>query len=122
MAEDVRPDKPADRPTEEAALSARLRRLGEALDRERTSRPPETDRGRSRAETTGFARGFRLASELVGGVLAGAGVGWALDRTVGTSPFGMIVFLLVGFAAGVVNVVRVARVSGNPTGKDQDAG
>lgn len=116
MARNAREDEgAAGRPTDEAALSARLRRLGDALDRERASHPPVTDRGRAGAAASGFARGFRLASELVAGVLVGAGLGWALDRLIGTSPFGLIVFLLLGFAAGVVNVVRAAAV---PRGQD----
>jgi ATP synthase protein I len=111
-------DDPANRSPEEAALSARLRRLGDALDRERASRPPETERGRAGAAASGFARGFRLATELVAGILVGAGIGWVLDRLIGTSPFGLVVFLLLGFAAGVVNVVRAAGVA---PGQDTDS-
>ena len=47
-------------------------------------------------------------------VLVGAFIGWALDRWLGISPWGMIVFLLLGFAAGVINVVRAAGISGGP--------
>jgi ATP synthase protein I len=46
----------------------------------------------------------------VAGVLVGALIGWLLDRWLGISPWGMIVFLLLGFAAGVLNVVRAAGV------------
>jgi len=54
--------------------------------------------------------GFRLSSELVAGVLVGGGIGWALDRWLGISPWGLIVFLLLGFTAGVLNVMRSAGV------------
>jgi len=57
-----------------------------------------------------MARGFRLSTELVAGVLIGAGIGWVLDKWLGISPWGMIVFLLLGFAAGVLNVMRAAGV------------
>ena len=43
-------------------------------------------------------------------MLVGAGLGWLLDRWLGISPWGMIVFLLLGFAAGVLNVMRAAGV------------
>jgi ATP synthase protein I len=112
MADDARED-PAKRPTDEA-LSARLRRLGEQLGREGPSDPPETDRGRPAANAAGaagFAQGFRLSTELVAGVLVGAAIGWALDRLIGTSPLGLIVFLSLGFAAGVVNVIRAAGIA-----------
>ena len=57
-----------------------------------------------------MALGFRLSSELVAGVVVGAAIGWGVDRLLSTSPFGLIVFLLLGFVAGVVNVVRSAGV------------
>jgi ATP synthase protein I len=57
----------------------------------------------------GLARGLRLSTELVAGVLVGAFIGWALDRWLGISPWGLIVFLLLGFAAGVRNVVRAVN-------------
>lgn len=60
-----------------------------------------------------MAMGFRLSSELVAGVGVGALLGWAFDRLLSTSPFGLIVFLLLGFAAGVVNVIRSAGVAPN---------
>jgi ATP synthase protein I len=58
---------------------------------------------------SGLARGLRLSTELVAGVLVGAGIGWVLDRWLGISPWGLIVFLLLGFAAGVLNVVRAVK-------------
>jgi ATP synthase protein I len=41
-------------------------------------------------------------------VAVGAGLGWLLDSVAGTSPWGLIVLLLLGFAAGVLNVLRSA--------------
>jgi ATP synthase protein I len=100
--------------TDEAALSARLQRLGEGLARE-GAKAPADDAGVDRATTaSGYARGFRLSSELVGGVAVGAGLGWLIDRGIGTSPWGLIVFLLLGFAAGVLNVMRSAGVVKGP--------
>ena len=40
----------------------------------------------------------------------GALIGWLLDRWLGISPWGLIVFLLLGFAAGVLNVMRAAGI------------
>ena len=102
-----------DRSAEEAALSARLQRLGKRLDEKTASRPSE-ETPVSRTDPSALARGFRLSTELVAGVLVGAFIGWVLDRWLGISPWGMIVFLLLGFAAGVLNVMRAAGVSGGP--------
>ena len=96
-------------PDDEAALSARLQRLGERLDS--ASRPSEYVNGpRQTADASAYARGFRMSTELVAGVAVGALLGWLLDRWLGISPWGLIVFLLLGFAAGVLNVMRAAGV------------
>jgi ATP synthase protein I len=103
--------------TDEAALSARLQRLGEGLGQAHGRAPPPSEGpGGDRATTaSGYARGFRLSSELVGGVLVGAGLGWLIDRVLGIAPWGFIVFLLLGFVAGVLNVMRSAGVVPGPT-------
>ena len=115
MPEDTR-DESGDRSrsSEEADLSARLKRLGQRLaHKEGTSRQTEAGPS-SKSDPSAIARGFRLSTELVGGVAVGAFIGWALDRWLGISPWGMIVFLLLGFAAGVINVMRAAGVSSRP--------
>jgi len=106
---------PDDRTPEEAALSARLRRLGERLGplrpnpaSERASPPPAAN------NASAMARGLRLSSELVAGVIVGGVIGWALDYWLGIKPWGLIVFLLLGFAAGVLNVMRAAGVMAKP--------
>ncbi|HZQ13788.1 MAG TPA: AtpZ/AtpI family protein [Pseudolabrys sp.] len=102
-------DQGSEPPDEEAALSARLQRLGDRLTQ--VSRHSENGSGpRQTASASAYASGFRMSTELVAGVVVGAGVGWLLDRWLGISPWGLIVFLLLGFAAGVLNVMRAAGV------------
>jgi ATP synthase protein I len=112
MADDARERGDREQPSlDEAALSARLKRLGERLGHVHSDRPSESSLGqRPTADPSAIARGFRLSTELVAGVLVGAAVGWLIDRWLGISPWGMIVFLLLGFAAGVLNVMRAAGV------------
>ena len=115
MAEDTRDDgKNSNRSAEEAALSARLQRLGEQLDQVKSSKPPEHAVPRPSGNAAGMARGLRLSTELVAGVIVGALIGWLLDRWLGISPWGFIVFLLLGFAAGMLNVMRSAGLVAKP--------
>ncbi|AND86883.1 ATP synthase protein I [Bradyrhizobium diazoefficiens] len=109
-----------DRSPEEAALSERLgnldQRLSELRGRHVKTEQPAGDDGDRAARASAMALGFRLSSELVAGVVVGAGIGWGFDRLLSTSPFGFIVFLLLGFVAGVVNVVRTAGAGQNRRG------
>jgi ATP synthase protein I len=97
---------------DEAALSARLGSLDRRLSEIRGNRKVGTDQpGGSEdgaARASAMARGFRLASELITGVVVGAAIGWGIDHLLSTSPFGLIVFFLLGFIAGLVNLVRSA--------------
>ena len=97
-------------PTDEAALSARLSRLDQQLSHHRKDGDVEKMQAGKEAEAqaraSAMAVGLRLSSELVAGVLVGALLGWGIDRLLSISPWGLIVFLLLGFAAGVMNVMR----------------
>ena len=83
MADGTRGDKDHKQPSDdEAALSARLERLGERIAS--ANRHPENDfDARASADTSAYARGFRMSTELVAGVLVGGGLGWLLDRWLG---------------------------------------
>jgi ATP synthase protein I len=94
-------------PTNEAALSARLKRLGDRLGEAEANRVAETNEpDRGRVDSSAWARGFRLSSEFVAAVLVGAGLGFLVDHYLRVSPGGLIVFTLLGFAAGVLNLMR----------------
>ena len=117
---DQRDGKPT---TEEAALSARLNSLDHRLSEVRKDRKNQADQsgngsGTASANASAMARGFRLSSELIAGVLVGAVIGWGVDKLFSTSPWGLIVFFLLGFTAGVINVMRAAGVA-NSGGSDR---
>jgi ATP synthase protein I len=106
--------------TSDAELARRLNRLSRDLDAGRQDR--ETAERPKGGDGTGYGQAFRLSSEFIAGVVIGAVLGWGLDRLAGTSPWGLIVFLLLGFCAGVLNVVRASGGMTSPGPKGSDGG
>ncbi len=82
----------------EAALAEKS--AAEQLDRDAA--------GRRRENSNGMAYAVKISSEFIAGVVVGAGIGWLTDKLLGTTPWGLIIFLLLGFCAGVLNVLRSA--------------
>lgn len=98
-----RPDDPFDE---------RLHRLEQRLKAQ--NQADAEGGGKAKPSNEGFAQALKLGSEFVAGILVGAAIGYGIDRVVGTTPFGMIVFLMLGFAAGVLNVLRSQGVVADP--------
>lgn len=69
---------------------------------------------------------YRLGSDIIAGLLAGAILGWGLDKLLATSPWLLIVCLLLGFAGGVTNAIRQLqewnRRAGDPSSRDRKPG
>ena len=100
-------------------IRRRLDDLGEKLAEARGRHgPAQADAPPSQGAALGQA--LRLGIELVAGVAVGVFIGWALDRFFGTAPLLMVVFLGLGAAAGILNVVRTAKrmQAEAPSGKD----
>ena len=60
---------------------------------------------------SGMGVGIKVGVDLVVGVGVGAGIGWSLDWWLGTGPWLLALFLILGFAAGLMNVIRTANKS-----------
>lgn len=109
------PDKSGPAKPGEGTLDQRMRSLEERLERHRESgRGNRGSANGSNADRTGFGNALRMSSEFISAILVGAGLGFAIDHFAGTSPWGMIIFLLLGFVAGVVNVLRATGQMANP--------
>jgi len=113
-------------PDEREAYERRLLELGKRLDgvganRAKTQAPNDEVR---RNQALGY--GMQMAMDLVLGPVVGAAIGWGLDRVLGTAPVLLLVFLGLGIAAGIMNLVRTYRQimaeSGGDIGKDLPAG
>lgn len=97
-------------PEEREALKRRSeglgRRLGEMQSRQNVERPAQQS-----AKGAAYGQAFKIAAELVAGLVFGGAVGWYLDKQFGTTPFLLIIFVVLGFTAGMLNVVRGARAA-----------
>jgi len=92
-------------------LDRRLDRLeGELARKGVLKRPASGDEGRPKTSGS-VAQAMKLSSEFVAGVVVGALIGWTIDHLAGTSPWGLIVFLLLGFAACILNLLRSAGLA-----------
>jgi ATP synthase protein I len=98
-------------PEDREAFKKRASDLGARLDKvkaeARAKRGPEPEDGRARSAAMGQA--MKIAIELVVGIAVGGFIGKVLDDQFGTAPWFLIVFLMLGFAAGLLNIVRTAR-------------
>ena len=98
-------------------LDERRRRLAAELAARRGRESGSA--GEQSARPSGVAQALKLSSEFVAGIIVGAAFGWVFDRLLGTSPWGLIVFLLLGFGAGVLNVLRSAGLASEGFGSGQ---
>ncbi len=96
---------PENKDGSERALDQRLDDMNKRLGRDIHAKPePEP----SKTKNEGFGNAFKLSSEFISAILVGTAIGYGIDWLVGTTPFAMIGFLLLGFVAGVMNVLRAS--------------
>ncbi len=98
-----RDDKPSQTPPSLESVEARL-----AVVRE--ERAVKAAKEQSQAnQRQGLGLGMRVGIELLASVLAGVGIGLLLDNWLETMPIFTLAFVSIGFAAGVMNTLRVSR-------------
>ena len=89
-------------------LWERLRKLEQKLETRESERAGLSDEESAR-RSSALGKAFQLSVELVTGVFVGGFLGWLLDRWLETKGLLLVVFLLLGIAAGFLNVIRAAR-------------
>ena len=107
MAEDPRSD------VDREADAARLRDLEDRLSR--LTRKPEANMPMAGYDKAHVA--WRMVTEIVAGIMLGAGIGYGLDYVFGTLPVMLILFILLGFVAGIKVMMRTAAELGSTSGK-----
>lgn len=86
-------------------IEARL----QALKRD-TSESPSSSSDDSFSVSRMMWLAFNIVSDLIAGVVCGFGIGYGLDKWLGTRPVFIAVFLILGSMAGVLNVIRFLRL------------
>lgn len=111
MAIDKKPEKPSEERLEQKkpvsdGLTDRLSKLdAELVKKGVLKKDVDTVEGKT-ATSSSVAQAMKLSSEFIAGIIVGAVIGWTLDQFAGTKPWGLIIFLLLGFVAGTLNVLR----------------
>ena len=82
-------------------------KLKAARDRIEGREGPGSKKGAS--NDTLLAVGYRMSIELVVGICVGLGLGWLIDKQMGTKPWFMLILMFVGLAAAILNVVRMSK-------------
>ncbi|MEM5502146.1 MULTISPECIES: ATP synthase subunit [Ahrensia] len=100
-------------------LNDRRANLDAALAKKVGEKKGQVDTDNER-DSAGWGAAVKISSEFISGVLVGAGIGYLIDKIAGTSPWGLIVFLLLGFAAGTFNVMRASGNFAEPESRMPD--
>jgi len=104
----------------EEDLEERRRRLAAELA-VRDGKVRDEERAEVNADQTrkGYGMAMKISSEFISAIVVGAILGYLFDYFVGTGPWGMIIMLLIGFCAGVLNVMRVVGIVASPHPADR---
>jgi ATP synthase protein I len=95
-------------PEDREAIRQRSAEIGQKLEALKSRRAPAVGSAGD-GQQAAYGTAFKFAAELIVGVVVGGGLGWALDKQFATAPWLMIVLVILGFAAGLLNVVRAAQ-------------
>ena len=56
----------------------------------------------------GYSQGNRVLSQLIGGPVGGAVIGWLLDRLFGTSPILLLALMALGIVVAFRNIIKIS--------------
>jgi ATP synthase protein I len=97
----AKPDHPKTQPAD-------LQELGKNLRRARGKTDPETP-APGRINSREMSMAFRVMTELAAAIFVGGLLGWYLDKWLDTTPWLLMVFLILGMASGTLTAFRTAK-------------
>ena len=103
-------------PEDRDAIKKRSDELGRRLDEAKHRKDgPATSQRAEGGRGDAMGRALRVSAELIGGIVVGGAIGWFLDGWLGLDkPWFFILFFLLGAAAGIMNVIRMAMREKTP--------
>ena len=63
-----------------------------------------------KTNSSNLGSAFKISTEFVAAVVVGSIIGFILDSLFGTKPWLIIIFFIVGVIAGMLNVIRSAKL------------
>ena len=99
----------SDQPLQSALSDLDARLKAARTDQVEASRQPTAT-----TDGSAMAQGMKLVSEFVAGIVTGGLLGWVIDKLTGFSPFGLLIGLMFGFAAGLRNLYRATQRGAQP--------
>ena len=101
------------RPDPPKPVNSRLKALDVRIDRAREDQQRIGAGGRSKSDGSALGLAVQFSAAFVSSVAAGGVLGWGIDWLVGSSPWGLITCLLLGFCAGMFSLLRAAALTQN---------
>lgn len=116
-------EKPArESNAEDARIDALEARLKAAREREEQRNRPKVQ-----GTDANYRAGNRALADLLGGIIGGFVIGWAVDALAGTTPWGLLAGLFLGTVVAFRNIIlsankRPEETADDPDGEGPDAG
>jgi ATP synthase protein I len=93
---------------ENASEDSRLTSLEQRLDRAEAVEAKRTAANASVETDANYRLGNRVLAELLGGMIGGALFGWLIDRFFQTTPWGLMIMLMLGIVVAFRNIIRLS--------------
>lgn len=80
--------------------------------------PKKSLKKQSFSPLSGLGFAYRIGIEFTSGILVGLLMGYAIDTKFNTQPWGLVVMIILGASAGLLNIFRLLGMWGNPDRKE----
>jgi ATP synthase protein I len=85
----------------------RLEALAAKLEAKRLKRQQKMSQTMDKKTASALGLAWRMSTEIVATLVVGGLLGYGADQLIGSGPWGLLVGLILGFAAGLRNIMRL---------------